>query len=1178
MRKAPGAPARVYDGHSWRELGAGGGAGLDAGTPERTVKPPRIYRRAILLTVESRPGAGSTGTTSTVVFLLLLLIASSAGTLVLAGPSTAMPIPGAAQVSATGGFPSPALPPAAPGDFLASVMNTLVLFNQTVAPGYELSNSTTYPIDAAYDPDNGTVWVGGGDVGTTGIDVVNATTDIGVRILPIGEPIFLGYDNESNTIWATGGVGANTVTVYDASTYAVEAVIPVGIYPEAVLYDNWTNSVFVANFGSANITEIDASTFDVTGNIKVGEGPVDLALDPADGVVYVDAETSFNITGFNPSPTLQYVANIALTGEGSPGPMIADSLNGELYVSGLSPGVQIWSLTTSAMTGTIALPAGGDYAEDGLALDPTNDSLFVAGYFQNAVEEYAPAPTASVPDTGASASITLADNAGPNGLVYDPQLQDVIVVNQGYSSAASTNVTDISVVNNAIVHWGPLADLPYGIAFGGPDDQAYVYDGQSGDLSILNAATEQVEHQVFVGFSVIQHQWIGGSVAYDSANGTVYVDFTPYAVADADVAIVNVTTYAVTYLPTTDFDLPAGLAYDPADQKVFVANYGEGTVTILDASDGAVETALTVGNNPFGVLYDPDNGTVFVSNFGSDNVSVIDAAENTLVKTPTPIDINNEPAGLAYDPANGEVYVAESDADYVANFSATTYAVHGPIYISSTSHPQFLAYDPVNETLLLTEPWTIAGVPGGELGFVNVTNGTYYGHLVLGDDLGPLAWDSATNLLFVSATYPGAVYQISTGAGPPPPSLSATLRAVPSTVVVDATTDLETTVLGATSSLTYSYTGLPPGCTSADTATLPCTPTEAGEYPITVEVSQSGGGSTSAMTTLTVQPPVGPLGVTVQADPSVIGLGASTTITATVSGGVAPYTYVYSGLPTGCTSANASTLACTPTEAGGFDIEVGVTDSAASEVSNSTTLTVEEPLSASLVAAPSTILLGAESTLTVTVSGGVGPFTFAYAGLPTGCTSANASTLACTPADSGDFTIGVSVTDSADQEATNSTTLVVEAKLAATLMATPSSITLGAGSTLVVNVTGGYTGSLTYRYSDLPPGCASADAASLSCVPTASGNYTPQVEVNDSSGHFANASAHLSVTSPPSGTHSSSTTIPWTWIAIGVGVIVLIILVLVLLAARRRREPPERPEPSGPSGGSRPPSAGPPPT
>ncbi len=1053
-----------------------------------------------------------------------------------------------------------------------------MLFNQTVASGYELSNSTTFPLDAAYDPDNGTVWVGGGDVGTTGIDVVNATTDVGVRIIPAGEPTYLGYDNDSNTIWATGGVSANTVTVYNASSYAVEAVIPVGIYPETVLYDNWTNSEFVVNFGSANVTEIDASTFDVTGNIKVGEGPTNIALDPADGTVYVDAETSFNITEFNPLPTFHYGTSISLTGEGSPGPMIADSLNGELYVSGLSPGVQIWSLTSSALSGSISLPAGGDSAWDGLALDPTNDSLFVAGYFQNAVEEYAPAPTASVSDTGASASIALADNAGPDGLVYDPQLEDIIVVNQGYSSTASTNVTDISVVNNAIVHWGPLADLPYGIAFGGPNDQAYVYDGQSGDLSILNATTEQVEHQVFVGFSVIQHQWVGGAVAYDSANGTVYVDFTPYTVADADVAIVNVTTYAVTHLPTTDFDLPSGLAYDPTDQKVFVANYGEGTVTILDASDGAVEGTVTVGENPLGVLYDPDNDTVFVSNFGSDNVSVINAADSTIVKTSTPIDISNEPLGLAYDPANGEVYVAESDADYVANFSATTYALHAPIYVSGTSHPQFLAYNPVNETILLTEPWTIAGVAGGELGFINATNGTYYGELVLGDDLGPVAWDSAVNMLFVSGTYPGAVYELSTGVRPPPPSLSATLVAVPSTVEVDATTDLETTVMGARSSLTYSYTGLPPGCTSANLATLPCTPTEAGVYPITVHVSQTGGGSTSAMTTLTVEPPVGPLGVTVQADPSVIGVGASTTITATVSGGVGPYTYLYSGLPTGCATQNASSLVCTPTQAGQFDLLVNVTDSVAVEVSNSTVLTVEPLLTASLVATPSTISIGAESTVVVTVSGGVAPFTYVYSGLPTGCATENASSLACTPTETGDFTVGVTVADSANQEATNSTGLTVEAKLSATLVATPSSITLGKGSTLTVTVTGGYTGTLTYRYTDLPPGCSSTNAASLSCVPSASGNYTPQVEVNDSYGHFANATTRLSVTAPPSGTKSSSTTIPWTWIAVGVGLAVIIIFFLVLLAGRRRRDQPNPPEPSSPTGGSRPPSAGPPPT
>ncbi|MGA8424334.1 MAG: PQQ-binding-like beta-propeller repeat protein [Thermoplasmata archaeon] len=63
------------------------------------------------------------------------------------------------------------------------------------------------------------------------------------------------------------------------------------------------------------------------------------------------------------------------------------------------------------------------------------------------------------------------------------------------------------------------------------------------------------------------------------------------------------------------------------------------------------------------------------------------------------------------------------------------------------------------------------------------------------------------------------------------------------------------------------------------------------------------------------------------ATPPVISLRNSTTLSVTATGGLPPYTYFYTGLPTPCVSANSSSLVCTPTETGTFPINVQVTDS-----------------------------------------------------------------------------------------------------------------------------------------------------------------------------------------------------------------------------------------------------------
>lgn len=77
--------------------------------------------------------------------------------------------------------------------------------------------------------------------------------------------------------------------------------------------------------------------------------------------------------------------------------------------------------------------------------------------------------------------------------------------------------------------------------------------------------------------------------------------------------------------------------------------------------------------------------------------------------------------------------------------------------------------------------------------------------------------------------------------------------ASPSIVHVGSTTLLNATTEGGVGALTYVYVGLPPGCDSANTPSLRCTPTQAGTFPITVFINDSAGNDARAATVLTVE-------------------------------------------------------------------------------------------------------------------------------------------------------------------------------------------------------------------------------------------------------------------------------------------------------------------------------------
>ena len=129
--------------------------------------------------------------------------------------------------------------------------------------------------------------------------------------------------------------------------------------------------------------------------------------------------------------------------------------------------------------------------------------------------------------------------------------------------------------------------------------------------------------------------------------------------------------------------------------------------------------------------------------------------------------------------------------------------------------------------------------------------------------------------------------------------------ASPATVQTGATTYLNATVSGGTQPLTFSYSGLPTGCASANTASLACIPTAAGKFNVTVTVSDSSGLTASRTTLLTVTlaspPPTALLSVSLNPPTSTLSVGGTVVLTATptCSPGACPagVQYIWSASP-----------------------------------------------------------------------------------------------------------------------------------------------------------------------------------------------------------------------------------------------------------------------------------------
>jgi YVTN family beta-propeller protein len=100
------------------------------------------------------------------------------------------------------------------------------------------------------------------------------------------------------------------------------------------------------------------------------------------------------------------------------------------------------------------------------------------------------------------------------------------------------------------------------------------------------------------------------------------------------------------------------LVYDAKGKRLFVANQGDGNVTVLDESGKLLQT-ISTGAGALGISYNPVKNLLYVANRGAGTTSVIDAKTYKIVAD---LKTGSSPQTIAIDKKSGRVFVTNKTA------------------------------------------------------------------------------------------------------------------------------------------------------------------------------------------------------------------------------------------------------------------------------------------------------------------------------------------------------------------------------------------------------------------------------------------------------------------------------------------------------------------------------------
>ncbi len=758
---------------------------------------------------------------------------------------------------------------------------------------YSVTSPPSQPVGITSGPD-GALWFtdnyAGNPSGNTGsIGRITTTGTLTRYPITVGSQFFpqqitAGSDG---ALWFGQAGGVTSVTT--AGTFTQQAspgVTPIDITsgPDGALWFTDSQGANIWRVTTAGVLTQYAMPNGHAGADSITSGPDGALWFTADGHTTIGRITTAGVFGtFTPIP------GTSADGSFYPKTIVAGS-DGALWftvpfsdmVGRITTGMVVTTYNIPSASEATAITSGSDGAL--WAIEPSNNHLArvtTAG----AVTEYA------LPSPGAGFISTLNGiTSGPDGDLWYTEYESLITA-EGLPPAGI--IGQVAIIPQLTV----TAACPANTAISG---QPYSFTvSTTGGLAPLTWSLQT--GPLPAGLTLNSSTGVISGTTTALGTYPILVVVTDSSSPTAQTATYNCSIIVTTQLTVSATCPAAGAVQNAAYSFPITASGGQGPLT----------WSLTTGSFPTGVTLNPATGVIS----GTPTVTGTFPFSVTVSDTSTP------PQMVVYSCS----IVVSGKLTVTATCPANTAVLNTPYSFSITTSGGLAPLTWTLATGALPPGLTLNTGTGVISGTPN-TVGTYPYSVTVTDSTSPTKQTATFNCSITVAT------QLTITSGCPAPS------GFPSTSYTYTLTASGGTLFNpAASGYTYQWSilpaasSLPPGLALANTGNpnyleqIQGTPTTAGNYAFTLQAQDAGGQVATKACSIAI---IGPLTITA---PTTLSNGTqnstypSTTFQA--QGGVMPYTWSASGLPSGLTLSTAGVLTGTPTQLGTFNPTITVIDS-----------------------------------------------------------------------------------------------------------------------------------------------------------------------------------------------------------------------------------------------------------